>query len=126
MSEPKLGKSPSSSAIPIFLHSVDSRVAKTVKLSCWCQSEHICRCDCVSCSGRLVKGLGVRASSPEASTFVQKICCFTDISKHPAVTVAKKKLLAAVVLVSWWKKEEEINKKIKAMAVPLFSQWLLV
>ena len=40
----------------------------------------------------LAKGSGVRASSPEANTFLHKINYSIDILKHPPVTVAKKKI----------------------------------
>ena len=38
-------------------------MAKTVKVSCWCQSEQVCGCNCASCTRRLDRVCGVSTSS---------------------------------------------------------------
>ena len=55
-------------------------------------------------------GSGVRANSPKANIFLQKICYFIDILKHSPVTVAKKKNLAAGALISWLLKKKKKKK----------------
>ena len=44
------------------------------------------------------------ASSPEANTFLQEICYFIEILKHPPVKVPKENFLAVLPLVSWLQK----------------------
>ena len=60
---------------------IKEQYSKMVKVSCRCQSEHSCQCNCVM-------GSGVSAGSPETDISLQKICSATDILNHLPVNVA--------------------------------------